>query len=206
MEENKSTLLTPGEYCEALLDICQFLHCEMEYFLDCDGRFRAAAKTFWCNMREAWKRMNASVSEEDIEKYGRVLFILRGTIYKEFSRLKTKRLSCADRIIVIIKKTIDIAREYLPSDFRFKREMESAYKANLKMYDNIRNKGKKDPLYSYSNKLRAAIEEKKAGNYPLDDFDLFHIEHPKPKTLELRGEKTVMAETPENMKRQEIKF
>ena len=112
MEENKTTL-SSGEYCEALLDICQFLHCEMQYFLECDGRFRGGAKTYWCNMREAWKKMNRSVTEEDIELYGQILFILRSSIYKEFSRLKVKRLSAADRIIVIIKKTIEIAKEYM---------------------------------------------------------------------------------------------
>lgn len=205
MEENKLTL-TPGEYCEALLDICQFLHCEMKYFLECDGRFRGAAKTFWCNMREAWKRMNLSVSEEDIEKYGRVLFILRSTVYKEFSRLKNRKLSSADRIIVIIKKTLELAKEYSPEDFRFKRELESAYKANLKMFENIRNWGKKDSLFTYSNKIHHIIDEKRLGNYALDDFDLYHVEFPKPKILELRGEKTIMSETPENMKRQEIKL
>lgn len=205
MEENKTTL-SSGEYCEALLDICQFLHCEMQYFLECDGRFRGGAKTYWCNMREAWKKMNRSVTEEDIELYGQILFILRSSIYKEFSRLKVKRLSAADRIIVIIKKTIEIAKEYIPEDFRFKRELESAYKANMKMYDNIRNWGKKDALYVYSNKVRNAIDDKKVGKYPLDDFDLYHVEFPKPKTLEIRGEKMVMSETPETMKRKEIKF
>lgn len=205
MENNKTTI-SLGEYCEALLDICQFLHCEMQYFLECDGRFRGGAKTYWCNMREAWKKMNRSVTQEDIEIYGQVLFILRGSVYKEFSRLKNKRLSCADRITVIIKKTLEIITEYMPDDFRFRRELDSAYKAVSRLYENIKCWGKKDPLFAYSSKIRSAIEERKSGKYPLDDFDLFHVENPKPKTLELRGEKTIMSETPENKKRREFKF
>ena len=198
--------LTPGEYCEGLLDICQFLHCELEYFLTCDGRFHGAAKTFWWNMKDAWIRMNTNVSEDDIEIYGRILAVLRGTVCKEFVRLKFRRLSEADRIILLIRRLLEIARENCPEDFRFTKELNSAYKANNRFYDNIRNTGKKDSMYLFSSKVRNFLCEGKCGNHTVDDISLFKAEHPEPKKLELRGEKTVLIESGKSIKRTEIKF
>lgn len=199
--------ITTNDYCEALLDICQFLHLDMQKFLECEGRYRGTAKTLWCNMREAWKRMNLKVDEDNIEIYGHILAYLRGSVYKEFSRLKNRKLSAADRIIVLIKRLLDISREYASDDFRFKKELESAYKGNQKLYDNIRNYAKKDSLYVFSDKIRNAIQEKKVGKYQQDDFDLYNVEHPKPKSLELRGEKTLLSSpSREDSKKSEIKF
>lgn len=203
--ENKT--ITTNDYCEALLDICQFLHLEMQKFLECEGRYRGTAKTLWCNMREAWRRMNLKVDVDNIETYGYVLAYLRKFVYKEFSRLKAKKLSAADRIIVIIKKLLDISKEYTSDDFRFKRELESAYKGNQKLYENIRNYAKKDPLYTFSDKIRSAIQEKKVGKFQQDDFNLYFVEFPKPKSLELYGEKTLLSNpSRDDSKKSEIKF
>lgn len=198
--------LTPGEYCEALLDICQFLHCELEYFLDCDGRFHGAAKTFWTNMKDAWVKMNKEVTEDDIDYYGRVLALLKGSICKEFIRLKFRKLSAADRIILLIKRLLEIARENCPEDFRFTRQLNSAYKANNRFYENIKNYGKKDSMFSFSTKIRAYVSEGKCPDYRLDELSLFKVEFPDPKKLELRGEKTILVETSKAVKRSEIKF
>ena len=76
-----------------------------------------------------------------------------------------------------------------------------------KLYDNIRNYAKKDSLYVFSDKIRNAIQEKKVGKYQQDDFDLYNVEYPKPKSLELRGEKTLLSSpSREDSKKSEIKF
>lgn len=203
MEEKKLTL---GEYCESLLDICQFLHCEMKYFLTLDGRFHGTVKTYWCNMKEAWIKMNKSVSEEDIQVYGSVLALIRRSLCKEFSRLKNKRLTATDRIIVLIHKLLEVVKENYPEDFRFKRELESASKACNRFFDHIRNPGKNDSMYVFSSKLQSCMEEGKYGKYQVDDLSLYKIEFPEPKKLELRDEKQLLVDAPDDVKRTEYKF
>lgn len=205
MEKNKK--ITAEQYREGIYDICSFLYSEMKYFLEKENRYYGKVKSFMNNLRDAFQSSDQKITEDDLEVYGRVLYIVRFQIYKDFSRLGQKRLSAADRIIVIIKKLLDLS-ENIPieseEEYRFERETRTIKKVITRMFENIRNRAKEDSLYTLSNLVTQSVSEEKYGKISYNTFDLISIEYPKPKELVLKGEETLMSSESTSVKKKEI--
>lgn len=204
MENNKK--ITAEQYCEGIYDICSFLYTEMVYFLEKENRYYGKVKSFMNNIRDAFQSSNQKISEEDIEIYGRVLYIVRFQIYKDFTRLGQKKLSPADRIIVLIKNLLDLSDNIIINrdEYKFEKETRTIKKVIYRMFENIRNRGKEDSLYTLSNLINQSIVDEKYGKISYNTFDLVSIEYPKPKELILKGEETLMSSESNSIKKKEI--
>lgn len=204
MENNKK--ITAEQYCEGIYDICSFLYTEMVYFLEKENRYYGKVKSFMNNIRDAFQSSNQKISEEDIEIYGRVLYIVRFQIYKDFTRLGQKKLSPADRIIVLIKNLLDLSDNIIINrdEYKFEKETRTIKKVIYRMFENIRNRGKEDSLYTLSNLINQSITDEKYGKISYNTFDLVSIEYPKPKELILKGEETLMSSESNSIKKKEI--
>ena len=159
------------------------------------------------NLRDAFQSSDQKITEDDLEIYGRVLYVVRFQIYKDFTRLGQKRLSAADRIIVIIKKLLDLS-DNIPieseEEYRFERETRTIKKVITRMFENIRNRAKEDSLYTLSNLITQSVAEERYGKISYNTFDLISIEYPKPKELVLKGEETLMSSESTSVKKKEI--
>ena len=137
-------------------------------------------------------------TEEDINIYGRVLYVLNRSIEKEYKRLRIKRLSPADSLICIILKLINTSETLEGGENRFKGEQQKIKEIFQRFHDNIRNKAKNDHLWKIENTIREAVEISKWGTLSLDELDIYGIEHPaENKTQELIGEKDTWTEKAE---------
>lgn len=135
-------------YLEGLLDITGFLFSELTQFLENEHRYIGITKSYIHTVKLTIERIDQSVRPEDIEIYGRILYLYKPFLKKEFKRLRNKKLTAGDSVIVIINKIIEIIVQEKKQDFRFHKEVRTLRKIISKFFENIRNKKKKDPLYS----------------------------------------------------------
>lgn len=179
------------QYQEGILDICDFLVVELTEFLKDEGRYKYRMLDYIKSIRGEFDKINKRVTDEDINIYGRVLYVLNRSIIRDYQRLRIKRLSPADSVLCIILKLINVSESLEDGQNRFTNEQVKIKEVIQKLYDNIRNKAKYDHLWKIENSIRDSVEIKKWGTLSLDEFSLYHIEHPEenPKTQEVIGEK-----------------
>lgn len=186
-------------YLEGLLDITNFLCNELHNFLEEEGRYIGITKSYINSIKDSFNKMNMSVTENDINIYGRILYLFKPLLKKDFRRLKSKNLSSGDSAIVIINKILEIIFTEKSSQFRYNKELRTVRKVISKFYENIRNPRKKDPMYVLSNTIKLYKESGNIGKFPLDQFSLTEIGKVK-EELQTPGERIVS----ENKKLREI--
>lgn len=179
------------QYQEGILDICDFLVVELTEFLKDEGRYKYRMLDYIKSIRDEFDKTNKKVTEEDINIYGRVLYVLNRSITRDYQRLRMKRLSPADSVLCIMLKLINVSESLEGGENRFTKEQTKIKEVIQKLYDNIRNKAKYDHLWKTENSIRDSVKINKWGTLSLDEFDLYHVEHPEenPKTQEVIGEK-----------------
>lgn len=73
-----------------------------------------------------------------------MVFLIKNQIKRDFQRLSRRKMSCADRIIIMIRWILKII-DFIPSEnFKFEKESLTFARIIEHLYDNIRNKSKKD--------------------------------------------------------------
>ena len=182
--------------------VCNPLRTELINFLTDEGRYYGKVKSFINNIRDALADIVNNTTPEELDKYERVLGIIKGTLYKEFRRLGRRRLSPADRTIVLFNKLLDLIDEIPSDDFRYERGIRTMKKVITKLYDNIRNPGKKDSLFALTELIQSSVSSEKWYKFRINTLDLYHVEHPKPKVKTLDGPMMLMDSkgTPEVIK------
>lgn len=176
--------------------MCSFLHAEMILFLKDEGRYFGKVKSFMNNLRDAFWSFEGGTTEEEMDSYGRVLGVLRSTIYREFRRLGYRRLSSADRVICIMKKILElideIELEESEGEFRYTREVNTCRKVINRMFENICIHGKNDDLTILSDLILESANSERYCKFTADMIDLYHIIHPKPKVKTLESPETLL--------------
>lgn len=171
---------------EGLLDICQFLEVEMKDFLIMEGRFRFRVERYWKTLMEQTISMNNNVSKDDIDSYGRILYLIRKSIYSEYSYLRQRRLSPADSAITILHKILEYSE--ILGEFRFSQEQRKKKKIIDALWENIRHPAKESQLKKLKKSIITAIENELRGTLCLNELSLLNVENPKPKKQKLKEE------------------
>ena len=183
------------QYQEGIFDICEFLVVDLIQFLKEEGRYKFKMIDYMKSVTNSFLEAHKLQTEEDINIYGRVLYVLNRSIEKEYKRLRIKRLSPADSLICIILKLINTSETLEGGENRFNGEQQKIKEIFQRFHDNIRNKAKNDHLWKIENTIREAVEISKWGTLSLDELNIYGIEHPaENKTQELIGEKDTWTE------------
>lgn len=167
-----------GVYLLGLLDVVNFLFVEMEQLMKKENRCYGIVKSYLNSINDAYCRINGQTKEEDIESYGRILYLLKPLLKREFNRLIDRKLSPADADITLIRKIIYIISEDpdLPS---CRGEIKTLKKIIDKLWGNIWNRTKNDPMYNLGDNIKSCIALGAAGKYSADIFSLVPPEEPK---------------------------
>lgn len=159
-------------YVSSLLDICDFLRVELIERLTEEGRFFGTAKDYMVTLASIFNgSVNKDVTDEDIEVFGKVLFLLKPVLTKEFKRLTRRSLSAGDSIIIIAKKIISTCLNTCP-DHPMRREMVSIEEILEKFYGNMKNRKKSDPMFFLSGLLQELIRTGSIGKYEASELTL----------------------------------
>ena len=186
--------ITTTQYQEGIFDVCEFLVRDMIEFLKEERRYKFKMIEYMNTVQTLFDNAHKSQTEKDINIYGRVLYILRKAIIRDYQRLRMKRLTPADSLICIILKLIKVS-ETLEGSQRFSDEQTQIKTIIQKLHENIRNKGKNDNLWKIENAIRDSVAVNKWGTLSLDELDIYHVEHPIEKSPEMTGEKNNWGET-----------
>lgn len=166
-------------YLEGLLDITSFLFSELKNFLEEENRYIGITKSYIHTVNLTFNKINQLVREEEINIYGKILYLYKPLLKKEFKRLRGKKLTSGDSVIVIINKILNIIFQDKGQDFRFHKEVRTLKKIISKFYNNIRNRRKEDSLYSLSNAIKEFKKDGIIGKYPLDTFSFVDAQNVK---------------------------
>lgn len=167
---SKEVQVPEDTFLEGLLDITEFLFSELENFLEEENRYHGITKSYMNTVNIAFCKFNKEITEDDVIIYGKVLYLFKPILKREFKRLKDKKLSLGDVTIVIINKILSIITEEKTIGFRFSKELKTLRKIITKLFDNIKMKRKEDPLYQLSNSIKTYKDSGYVGKYCLDHF------------------------------------
>lgn len=156
-------------YIGGLMDITSFLCSELTQFLIEENRFFGISKSYMKSINDALTKIGEDNTEEDIDIYGKILFLYKPLILKEFNKLKSKSISSGDSTIIIIKKIIDIVTGH---EYKHNREVRTIRKIITKFFDNIKHKRKNDPLYNFANTIKTYMDSGTIGKFNLDHITL----------------------------------
>lgn len=177
LERRMQTDLIVSEevYISSLFDIVQWLVLDMEEFAKEEGRFFGIMPTYFMTMRNSISKFNATCTEDDCDIYGKVFYLLKPVIVNEFFRLENKKLSKADRLIVISKRLLDLIST-TSKDMGYEREklsrIEEVNVIITKMFDRIRNDGKNTELKFMINTMKDFIVSGRVGKSEIHSFSM----------------------------------
>ena len=109
------------------------------------------------------------MTEDRYEFCGKIVFLYRNIVYNEF-RYMNKRLSPADRIMVIIKRIFEFIFDRHEEDFN--ESIVSINEISTSLYDNIRWKQKQTDLHRFMKILDTYFSEGYIGKQPLWKYSL----------------------------------
>lgn len=168
--DQKIVISDIDEYLEGLLDISSFLCSELYTFLKEEGRYLGITISYMKSINDSYNKINKNVTESDIVSYGKLLYLYKPLLRREFKRLKSKKLSSGDSVIVMLNKILDIISTEKTQKFKYSKELRTIRKIISKFFDNIRNNKKNDSMFGLGNEIKSLINEGKTGKYPLDQF------------------------------------
>ncbi len=176
--ESSEWVVGQGVFDYGLLDVLEFMKVDLVHLLEEEGRFRGVVKCFAHSMDEAYEKIwndPELTDDNSLEIYGRILYLFKPTLLQEHKRLKQKRLSPADSLIVIIHKMLDIIVQ-TPENGKGLRTLK---KVIGKLFDNIKNNSKNDPLFRFSETIRIYKDCGVIGKHRLDRIDFCRAEPEK---------------------------
>jgi len=164
-------------YAAGLLDVVNFLEADLWGQLEEENRLRGIVKTYQKKINTAFSKINSSTTESDILLFGKILYLHKGLLRKEFNRLTTKRLSPADATITIIRRLLSVILEV--EDIEGKAEVESIKEVIDNLWEYIKNRSKNDSLFNLADIVKTNLNKGSLGKYALDEFTLKEPEYTK---------------------------
>lgn len=159
-------------YVNGLMDVLDFVLTDIRSLLEKENRYYGIMKSYSTTIRDAYSRMFKDTTPDEIEIYGRILYVFKLVLKQEYRRMTRKGLSAADAGIVISHKMIGTIIDLMPDSYPHKKEIGSIKKVLDHVWDNIRHRAKGDAMIGIANLIRRCHAEKIIGRYPLDDFHL----------------------------------
>lgn len=157
-------------YTAGLLDVVDFMICDMVGFLKEEGRYLGVVKSYINSIREAYDKINKDgVDEDTIDTYDKILYLLKNALLRTFRRLNKKGLSKADCIICMVHKILGILKE--TPDFTYYRELRTIDKIITKLFDNIRHRAKNDAMFFLADLIRECMKNKYLGKFAQGKID-----------------------------------
>lgn len=157
-----------------------------------EGRCFGIVKSYINSIQGAYGKIDLL----DEEIYRKILYIFKPSILKEHKRLTHRHLSPADSNICLMKKISSILTE--DPEFKYYKEVGTILKILTKLHDNIRNRSKRDNLYSLSVSIRSYIGSGILGKHEVGKFTLLGNEDDKTKELVMQEEKVILEKGQEN--------
>lgn len=164
-------------YAAGLLDVVDFLVTDLWGQLEEENRLRGIVKKYRERINAAFYNINSNVTESDLLLFGKILYLHKGLLRKEYNRLTTKRISPADASITITRRLLSIILEV--DDLENKSSIESVKEVIDNLWEYIKNRSKQDSLFNLADTVKTNLNKGSLGKYTLDEFTLKEPEYTK---------------------------
>ena len=160
-------------YISGLIDITQWLALDLEYFLKEENRFFGIMISYFKTIKDNYIIFNTGCTEEDCDIYGKIMYLFKPIILFEYRKLEQRRLSKADRLIVMIKRILDLLEPIAEDKCHIKTDcIKNINEVITKMYDRIKNNGKLLDLKYMTRTMKYYMEEGLVGKICVDEFGI----------------------------------
>ena len=158
-------------YADGVFDIISYLCLELWDFMKQENRFFGIIPIYKKTVDKSIENFNNSIEDwNNIEIYGKVLYLFKPLLIKSYKRLCSKHLSKADCIIVILYKITDLLKN--SSYFTHRAELKNIHRIVKKLYDNIRNNAKTTDLLSLVSSINYYLEKGWVGKTAIYEFNI----------------------------------
>lgn len=169
----KDLIVSEEVYISGLFDIIQWLVMDLENYCKEENRYFGIMPTYFKTMKDEFNNFNIGCTDDLCTLYGKIFYLYKPVIVKEFCKLETRRLSKADRLIVMMKRILDMLEEEGSKREHIKlRNIKNVNAIITKMFDRIRNDGKKAGLNWMIKVMRLNIETGIIGKISIDEFSM----------------------------------
>ena len=169
----KDLIVSEEVYINGLFDIIQWLVFDLENYCKEENRYFGIMPTYFKTMKDEFNNFNICCTDDLCTLYGKIFYLYKPVIVKEFGKLETRKLSKADRLIVIIKRILDMLEEEGSKREHVKLgNIKNVNAIITRMFDRIRNEGKKAGLNWMIKVMRLNIETGIVGKISIDEFSM----------------------------------
>ena len=168
-------------YIDGLMYVGKILIEELKILLEDEGRNFGIMISYFSSIDSALTKLFTDEMMENEEIYQKILFLYKPLIMREYRKLGGRKLSKADRVIVILYKLFEVLYEI--EDYPGHKELGTIRKIITKLYNNIRNTSKKSALYHLINSVRKYKDLGYIGKSPLKSFSIKQEEQGREKTI-----------------------
>ena len=177
--EDKTLRISEYDYIRGLLHIVSFLFNDLEKLLFIEGRYFGITVIYMGIVRSSYRKIKEQDTLEDIDNFGRILYLFKPQIMKEYKKLRRRKVSEADCVIALIKKFLDIIIVSKDKDDQYYKNVKNLHKLTTKLFDNIRNHGKNSNMYYLTSSIKGYISSGIVGKYSLSHFSVIDEERKK---------------------------
>ena len=166
-------IISEENYISGFFDITQWLIMDLETFMKDENRFFGIMPVYFERFKEYYSEFNKGCTETDCDIYGRIMYLFKPILIYEYKKLEQRRLSRADRVVVIMKRILDMIEDLPESQNHPKIDpIKQTNEIITKIYDRIRNNGKQLDLRFMINTMRSYFEKGIIGKICIDEFSI----------------------------------
>jgi len=169
----KDLVVSDDLYLEGLFDIVQWLLCDLESYIKDENRFFGIMPIYFRDIKKSVSSFNQDCTEDECNIYGKIFYLFKPIIIKEFVKLRLRRLSNADCLIVMIKRILDLLEDEGNKRESLKlKDFQGVNAIITKMFDRIKNNNKKSTLKTLIDSFRTYIDLGSVGRVCIDEFSM----------------------------------
>ena len=193
--------ISEPDYFVGLLYLLNCLFSDYFKYIDEEGRSKGIMLRYQEEINQAFlDYFSECMTEVRYEYCGRVVFLYRNVIYNEYKYMN-KRLSPADRVIVIIKRILEFIYSKDEDGATKNVPLESINSITTCLYDNIRWKQKSTDCHRFIKNLARFFDSGLIGKQPLWKYSLKDDQERYTKRYQdLKESEVLMEDTDENEK------
>ena len=170
---DSETVVEESEYIAGLLWVIKTLLPDLREYLIEEGRYFGIMLKYSEKVEKNISTILSSNDEnegDENEAFQKLLFLYKPFILQEYKKLIRKKMSCADALIVIIHRMLNVLSEN--DSYQFHKELKRILSVFNKLHDNIRHSAKKSIMYNFINYLRIYFSNGTCGKFPLKTWSI----------------------------------
>ena len=172
-------------YSNGILNIAFILFDDLEKLLFLEQRYFGITVIYMNTVKRIQSKIKKQETDEDREIYGRILYMYKPLIMREYKKLRKRKVTSADCVISILKKLLEIIVEN--KDDQYHKSIKTLYKIVKKLFNNIRNGGKNSNMYYLISSIKNYMNSGQIGKYAIDSFSVIDEELKKEQNKSIVG-------------------